>query len=86
MENFDSQKKVLPYLRATDSREANHPIRTLLSLRPHAGTGKVFDEEDVPIILCVSSPVDQLLLWLQIHLDHPKRINRYAMMQFHRYI
>lgn len=39
MENVDSQKKVLPYLRTTDSREADHPIRTLLSLRPHAGTG-----------------------------------------------
>lgn len=46
----------------------------------------MFDEEDVTIILSVSSPVGQLLLWLQIRLDDPKRVNRYAMMQFHRYI
>lgn len=46
----------------------------------------MFDEEDVTVILFVNSPVGQLLLWLQIHLDDPKRVNRYAMVQFHRYI
>lgn len=46
---------------------------------------RMLDEEDAAIVLCVISPAVQLLLYLQVRLDDPKRVKCMPWSKFYRY-